>query len=370
MLIDAVDVFHVAHPMREPWTTAYGSDALVHAVLVRISGGGVEAWAESSPLELPTYSPEYASGVFQVVGTVMAPCIVGRELDSAAEVVDALSGFKGNSFAKAALEIGWWQLQTVLTGRPLFELLGGKDRPVAAGEALGVEASVDDLLARIDASFRSGYQRIKLKVSPERDLVVLREVRRAFPDGAFHIDCNCGYTLDDWDMFEQLDELGLVMIEQPLGYGDVVDHAKLQRRMRTAICLDESCSSVPAMKAAIDLESCRIVNIKPPRVGGLANSLEIAALCGEAGIDCWVGSMLESSIGASANLALASLPGIELPSDVFPSRRFYDEEITEREFELCDPGLMRPLAEPASALTPMPTRLEQRTIAHRRVTTT
>src|SRR5262249_45190309 len=161
--------------------------------------------------------------------------------------------------------------------------LGGVDRDVAAGEALGVETSIDHLLARIQASVDGGYQRIKLKVQPDRDLVVLEEVRRTFPDVAFHIDGNCGYTLDDWPMFEALDKLGLVMIEQPLGYGDLIDHARLQARMETAICIDESCSSVEAARAAIELDACRIINIKPPRVGGLTNSLKIAALCADAG---------------------------------------------------------------------------------------
>ena len=364
MLIDTIDVFHVAHPMREPWTTAYGSDALVHSVLVRITGEGEEAWAESSPLELPTYSPEYAAGVMQTVAMVMAPSIVGKEFNSGGEVNEALSSFKGNCFAKAALEIAWWQLQSVLTGTPLFELLGGVDRPIAAGEALGVEQSLDDLLARIDNAFEAGYKRIKLKVSPDRDLIVLREVRRAFPDGAFHIDCNCAYTLDDWHMFEELDDLGLVMIEQPLSYGDIVNHAKLQDRMATAICLDESCTSVDVTKSAIELGSCRIMNIKPPRVGGLANSLAIANLCFDAGIDCWVGSMLESAIGASVNLALASLPQVQLPSDVFPSKRFYEEEISENDLQLSGPGLMRPFPGPANAFAPVLSRVEQRTIAH------
>jgi O-succinylbenzoate synthase len=190
----------------------------------------------------------------------------------------------------------------------------------------------------------------------------LEEVRRAFPDGVFHIDCNCGYTIADFPMFERLDKLKLAMIEQPLGYGDLHDHAKLQRAIETPICLDESCTSVATAQMAIELGSCRIINIKPPRVGGLSNSIKILDLCNRSNIQCWVGSMLESSIGGASNLAFASLPGISLPSDIFPSNRFYDPEISERPLELSGKGTMRPIDLPASAITPVASRLEARTI--------
>jgi O-succinylbenzoate synthase len=367
IVIDAIDVYHVGHPLREAWTTAYGSDAVAHSVLIRATSRDQEAWAEACPLERPTYSPEYAAGVFELITRVMAPVVIGQELASAQQVLALLGPFKGNRFAKAALEIAWWQLHSALTGTPLYRLLGGVGRAVAAGEALGVETSIDHLLALIQASVDSGYQRIKLKVRPDRDLLVLQEVCRTFPNVGFHIDGNCGYSLEDWPLFAQLDELGLVMIEQPLGYGDIVEHAELQKRMQTPICLDESCTSVEAARAAISLGACRVINIKPARVGGLTDSLAIAALCDESGLECWVGSMLESSIGGAANLALASIASIRLPSDIFPSQRFYDEEITERELVLSGPGTMRPLEVPASDLRPIPTRLAERTLAHARV---
>ncbi len=365
MRIDRIEIHHTAHPMQEAWSTAYGSDETVNGVLVRLCAAGAEGWAESNPLELPTYTPEYAAGVFRLLSDVMAPRIVGQELESAEALLAALQEFKANNFAKAALEIAWWNLQSGITGRPLYDLLGGSLRDIPVGEALGISSSLDELLQRIGKAFDQGYARVKLKVRPDRDLEVLQEVRRAFPDGQFHIDGNCGYSLDDLAMFRELDKLGLLMIEQPLGYGDLVEHAKLQREIETPICLDESCASVAAARAAIELGACKIMNIKPPRVGGLANSRRILALCREAGIACWVGSMLETSIGTATNLAFASLPGIDLPSDAFPSARFYREEITERELALSAPGAMRPLEVASSAHLPLASRLKGRTIESR-----
>jgi O-succinylbenzoate synthase len=278
-----------------------------------------------------------------------------------------LSEFKGNNFAKAALEIAWWNLQSSISGKPLHALLGGSVRDVPVGEALGITSSLDELLGRIQKAFDIGYTRIKLKVRPDRDIDMLNEVRRAFPKGRFHIDGNCGYSIDDMPMFEKLDRLNLVMIEQPLGYGDLLEHAKLQRAIETPICLDESCVSVAATRAAIELGSCKIINIKPPRVGGLANSIRILDVCRQANIPCWVGSMLETSLGTASNLAFASLPGIDLPCDAFPSKRFYAEEITERELDLSGPGTMRPLDVPSSAHAPLPSRLNARVVSHARL---
>jgi O-succinylbenzoate synthase len=364
MLIDAIDVYHLAHPMREAWSTAYGSDEAVHGVFVRLRSGEHEGWGESNPLEHPTYTPEYAAGAFETVARLFAPLIVGRDMETADSVGDALAEFRGNQFAKSALEIAWWALQSSVTQTPLYALLGGTLHDVEVGEAFGLTDSMDDLLGRIERATASGYTRIKLKVRPERDLDVLRQVRNAFPAVRFHIDGNCGYTLRDLPMFEKLDKLGLMMIEQPLQYGDLVDHAKLQRAIETPICLDESCNSISAAAAAIELGSCKIMNIKPPRVGGLSNSRRILELCRQAAMPAWVGSMLETSIGTVSNLAFATLRGVTLPCDAFPSQRFYDQEITALPTVLSGPGRMRPPDAPASEYLPLAQQVRERTIRH------
>jgi O-succinylbenzoate synthase len=364
MKIDAIDVYYLAHPMQEAWSTAYGSDEAVHGVFVRLRSGEHVGWSEANPLELPTYTPEWAAGVFQTVSKVFAPAILGKDMETADDVLKALVVFRANNFAKAALEIAWWSLQSSISGVPLYSLLGGSLRDVKVGEALGLTGSLDELLSRIGRAFETGYERVKLKVRPDKDIEMLTEVRRAFPRGKFHIDGNCGYTLDDLPMFEKLDKLGLIMIEQPLAYGDLLDHAKLQHAIETPICLDESCTSAAVTRQAIDIGACKIINIKPPRVGGLANSKRILDVCVAGNVPAWVGSMLETSIGTASNLAFATLPGITLASDAFPGPRFYAEEITEQILNLSGPGVMRPLDSPASALQPLATRLMERTISH------
>jgi hypothetical protein len=202
--IDSIDVYHVAHPMREAWTTAYGSDEAVQGLLVRMTSGEHSGWGKSNPFEFPTYTPEYAAGAFATVAHVFAPLVVGREMETASDVLAALAEFRGNNFAKAAIEIAWWALRSEISGQPLHALLGGTAGDVSVGEAFGITGDLNELLSRIQRAFDAGYRRIKLKVRPERDLEMLQEIRRAFPKGRFHIDGNCGYTLRDLPKFEQI----------------------------------------------------------------------------------------------------------------------------------------------------------------------
>lgn len=226
----------------------------------------------------------------------------------------------------------------------------------------------DVLLQHIAEAFDRGYGRIKLKVRPAHDIDVLHTVRAAFPDGGFLIDCNCGYTIDDLDVFRAMDELDLLMIEQPFAYDNLVDHATLQRAVRTPICLDEGCTSVQTARAAIELGACRVMNIKPPRVGGIRNSMAIIDLCAERGVGAWIGCFTETAIGSGCNLALASIPGISMVCEIFPTERFYDEEITATRMDLSGPGTMRPLDVSASGCAPTLAQLEARALQHVRVT--
>ena len=234
MRIDRFEVYHVAMPLIYPWRTAYGEDYDIHSVVVRAVSGEYDAWSESSPLRAPTYLTESAASVFHNVTEFFGPHVVGGEYDSADELNERMRVFKGNSFAKAAIEICWWTLQSAITGTPVHRLLGGETREVQAGADFGIQDSYDMLLGNIQQAVDGGFPRIKLKVAPEWDLEMLRTVRDAFPDTTFHIDCNSGYTLDDLPFFEAIDELGLAFIEQPLHYADVLDHAELARRIRDA----------------------------------------------------------------------------------------------------------------------------------------
>jgi O-succinylbenzoate synthase len=363
MRIDEITLYHVQHPLIEPWATAYGSDPSVHSVLVKMRSGHGSAWAESSPLRAPTYSPECAAGVFLVASQFMAPALVGHEVASARELLDRLAGIKGNPFAKAALEISWWMLKAQVDGAPLHRLLGGKPGEVRVGADFGLTEDIEGLLRRIQAAIDLGHERVKLKVKPGHDLHVLRAVRREFPRLVCHIDCNSGYTLKDLELFRRIDELGLAMIEQPLRHDDLIDHARLQKALATPICLDESCNSVASARAAIEIGACRYMNVKPGRVGGLQNAIDIHDLCRAAGIPCWVGGMIESSVGAGICLELATLPNFTYPADIFPSRRFFTEEISARELALSSPGRMRVEDATPWPYVPIEERLQRRTVS-------
>ncbi len=291
MHIDRIDLFHVAMPLISPWRTAYGEDTSVHSVLCRMSSGSLAGWGESAPLAAPCYSPEWGAGVFAVAKEWLAPAIVGQSLASGDQLQAKLAHFKGNVFAKAALDNAWWSLHARAVGKPLHLLLAeaagcqARDE-VPVGADFGVMDNIDELLAAIGPAVEQGFPRIKLKFRPGWDLPMLRAVRAAFPRQTFHIDCNSGYALADLPLFRQIDELDLAMIEQPLAHDDLLDHAALQAQIRTPVCLDESISGLRQAEQAIRLKSCQYVNIKPGRVGGLTVALKIHNVCRAAGMPC------------------------------------------------------------------------------------
>lgn len=328
MKIDRIEIYHVQLPLLSPWRTAYGEDPDAHSILVKMTSDGLSAWAESTPLLAPTYSPEAAPAAFVVVKEFLAPRLVGQEVASAAELNERLACFKGNFFAKASLEIAWWLLEAQRQQQPLGHLLGGTRQEVVAGADFGVQDSLDLLLEKIQGAVDYGFPRVKLKMKPGWDLEVMRTVRQTFPDLTFHVDCNSGYTLDDLPLFKELDQLGLAMFEQPLHHDDVVEHAELQKHLQTPVCLDESVRSVRDVRLAIQLGSCRVVNIKPGRVGGLQNAKDIHDLCEQNGIVCWVGGMLESSLGAGVCIELGTLSNFTYPNDIFPTRHFHRYDLT------------------------------------------
>lgn len=363
MVIDRIELYHVAMPLISPWRTAYGEDAVIESVLCRMASGSCDGWGESSPLAAPCYSPEWAGGIYETARRWLAPRLLGKELRTGADLQRELSIFKGNPFAKAALDTAWWGLESRRQGRPLHALLGATRDVVAVGADFGVEDSLDILLEQVGAAVAHRFPRIKLKFRPGWDLPMLAAVRRQHPDHPVHIDCNSGYTLADTPLFQQVDEYSLAMIEQPLRHDDVCDHAELQRRIRTPICLDESVTELSVTRTAIAQGSCRWVNIKPGRVGGLTNAVAIHDACRDAGIPCWVGGMLESAVGASHCAALAMLDNFTYPADIFPSSRFYREDLAERPLELVrDREGLPAVAAPPTLPAPDPTRLRQMTV--------
>ena len=366
MRIDRLDVYYVSMPLIYPWRTAYGEDADIHSVLVKATSGEHEAWSESTPFFAPTYLPESAGSVYYNVTEVFGPYLVGREYDTPQELNTRLDVFKGNSFAKAAVEIGWWTLESAMTGTPLHRLLGGETREVVAGADFGVQDSIDMLLGNIQTAVDAAYPRVKLKVRKGWDLDMLRTVTDTFPDMTFHIDCNSGYTLDDLPFFKAIDGMGLAFLEQPLHYADVLDHAELARQIETPVCLDETIVSVKAAEQAISIGACKYINIKAGRVGGLSNAVAIHDLARDVGIPVWIGGMLESAVGAALSVELATLENFTYPGDLFPSSRFYTQDLAEPPLEATPRLTFRPFTE--GLPTPDSERLAKLTVRSKSVT--
>ena len=287
------------------------------------------------------------------------PFTIGRGKKAGGRLQAMLSGIKGNQFAKSAFDMAWWDLYAQQLGLPLWEALGGKWPTVDAGADFGVMETVDLLLETIAGAVQQGYKRVKLKYRPGWELDMIAAVRGAFPDLTVHVDCNSAYTLDNVDMFKKLDQYGLAMIEQPLSHDDLVDHAALQAAIETPICLDESITSAAKARKAIKIKACGWINIKPGRVGGTTNAVEIHNVAQDSGIPCWIGGMLESAVGASHCLALATLPNMRYPSDIFPTDRFYTRDLATPPMVHSGPSQFRARNRPGVGAAPDPEMLRR-----------
>jgi O-succinylbenzoate synthase len=365
MVIEGIDVYWVRAPLAFVWRTSYTDQRHTDTVLVRMESGGVHAWGESCPPYIPAYSAEHTLATFHTVREHLAPRLIGQDLRSAEELLQHVEFVKGNQFARAALEIAWWVLEATRRGVPLHVALGGQGDHVAVGADFGIQDSLDTLMAKIQGAVAAGFPRIKLKIRRGWDLEVVAAARSTFPDFTFHVDANAAYTLGDLALFRALDRYRLAMIEQPLADDgmSLVDHATLQACLETPVCLDESALSLAHVQAAIRLGSCKAVNVKMARVGGLAASRDIQALCAEHGIPCWVGGMLETAIGGQICAELATLPNFSYPGDIFPSTYFYENDPGKPELVLAGPGRIATSRVPGIPQAPDPELLERWAVA-------
>ena len=350
--IESIEIYRVAMPLIYPFRTSFGDNDTIESVLLKITSGDLHGWGESAPWHHPAYTSECGAGVFMMIRDFLGPTLLGQEVSSGEELQKKLSPVKGNYFAKAALDLAWWDLHAKSRNQPLWKTLGGKKDVIDVGADFGVMESIDALLDTIDVALKAGFKRVKLKFRPGWDLDMVSAVREAFPNGVFHIDCNSAYTLDDAPMFKKLDRYNLAMIEQPLNHDDLIDHARLQQGLDTPICLDESIISTEKARKAIEIEACRWINIKPGRVGGLTVALSIHDICQQEGIPCWVGGMLESSVGAAHCIALATLSNFKYPSDIFPSDRFYKKDLSHPPITLSGPSEIKAFAGPGIGAEP------------------
>lgn len=338
-MIERIELRTVRLRLREPFRISSGVTWDRRIMLVVLEGGGARAWGECVAGETPNYSYETVDTAALMLDRFLVPALLASGAERAEQVGPVLDrAVKGHEMAKASLEMAFWDLEARLEGVPLTSLLGGTKKAVATGVSIGIQPSVEELLQRIEGFLAEGYQRIKLKVAPGWDAPMIARVRERFPDTMLTVDANAAYDETTVQGILALDEFRLAMIEQPFPPDDLLGMARLQERLETPLCLDESVTSPRRCDQALRLGSGRIVNIKPGRVGGHASSKAIHDRCEAAGVPVWCGGMLESGIGRAHNIALASLPNFRLPGDTSASRRYWERDVVVPPFELRSDG--------------------------------
>lgn len=337
--IKSVELTEINLPLVHFFETSFGRTYERRIILVRVEDAeGAEGWGEITCGEEPGYSDEWTDSAWVTAEKILAPMVVGKTVGSAAEVWDLMKWARGHRMAKSGIETSCWDLEAKKLVVPLWRHLGGVNREIDCGVSIGIQDSVAQLLDKIRVELEAGYKRIKIKISPRWDYDVIKAVRAEFGDILLMGDANSAYTLADIDKLKSLDEFGLMMLEQPLPYDDIIDHAKLQAKISTPICLDEPIKSPEDARKAIELGSGKIINLKNGRVGGHTQSKLVEKVCREAGMPVWCGGMLESGIGRAHNIAISTLAGYTMPGDVSASKRYWLEDIIEPAVEVSAQG--------------------------------
>jgi O-succinylbenzoate synthase len=337
MKLDSLSLHHISMPLVSPFETSFGVTHARECILISIQSEGLTGWGECVADRDPGYNYETTGTAWHILKDFIAPRLLGQDIIDAADFQVRVAGIRGHHLAKAGVEMALWDLQGKRLGRSLRDLLGGLRPRVDVGVSVGLQESPDALVQRVEQYLADGYRRIKIKIKPGRDVGDAEAVRKAFPHIPLQVDANSAYTLETCQVLRPLDRLKLLLIEQPLDEDDLWNHHKLQKQFHTPICLDESILSLQHARSALEMEACKIINIKAGRVGGLSQAVLIHDLCRAQGVPVWCGGMLETGVGRAANLALASLPGFSLPGDISASDRYYARDITHERFKL-DPG--------------------------------
>jgi O-succinylbenzoate synthase len=354
--VRAVELRLVGLPLVRPFRTSFGTSTEKVCVLARVETEHAEGWGESVADLEPDFSPEWNGSVWGALADFLVPALL-RAGDVGADDLDRVFGFvRGNRMAKATLIDAVLDAELRERGTSLAAYLGADRDRVPCGVSIGITDTVDALRSQVDGYLDEGYRRIKLKIEPGTDVERVTAIRADHPDTLLSVDANAAYTLEQVDVFHALDELDLLMVEQPLHFEDLVQHATLQRQVRTDLCLDESIRGPADAASAIELGACRIVNIKQGRVGGVLEARRVHDVCEGAGVPVWCGGMLETGIGRATNLALAAMPNFTLPGDTSGSARYFADDITEP-FVLASDGTMGVPRGPGIGVTPREDRL-------------
>ena len=330
MNITSIELREIRLPLIHFFETSFGRTTERRIILVRVvDRDGADGWGECTAGEGPFYSEEWVETAWPTLKDFLAPMVVNREVEEAADIYDLMKRVRGHRMAKAAIETACWDLEAKRSSVPLWKYLGGVQTEIPCGVSIGIQESPEELIEKIEKELSAGYQRIKIKIKPGWDLDIVRRVRERFPEICLMGDANSAYTLADVPLFRALDEFKLMMLEQPLAYDDIFDHAELQKQIQTPVCLDESIKTPADAIHAIDLGASRIVNVKLGRVGGHAQAKRVEAIARERNIPVWCGGMLESGIGRAHNIAMATLAGFTLPGDVSASSRYWEQDVIE-----------------------------------------
>jgi len=327
--IKKAELIHIKIPMKFTFTTGFGSISERETLIIKLtSKDGLVGYGESAALAAPIYLSETIQTCIHVLKDFLIPQLLNRSL-TLEEYMEEIRYIRGHQIAKHGVECALWMIQSLQTQQSLSQLLGGTQKTIDLGESIGMMDSVENTVSLVTKRIHEGYRRIKLKIHPGKDIELIKAVRQMHPTIPLMVDANSSYTLKDIGHLKKLDVYHLMMIEQPLAHDDIIDHAKLQKKLETPICLDESICSAEDARKAIEIGACRIINVKPGRVGGLIESLKIHALAKKYHIPLWCGGMLESGIGKAYNIAIASLSSFTLPADISPSALFYKKDITD-----------------------------------------
>ena len=334
MLINEIILRRIDMPFRVPFQTSRWIQRSKEAVIVEVRSEGLAGWGECVALSFPDYCYECTLTNWLILKEFLIPAVLGTSLETIADFRAAIAHITGHNMAKAGLEAAIWDLLGKRDGLSLQAMLGASADRVSVGVSVGIHDTPEQALETVEGYLNDGYRRVKLKIKPGHDIADIGIVRKHHPDLPLQADGNSVYRMKDIEHLRQLDEFGLLLLEQPLAADDIIDHAKLQARLRTPVCLDESILSVEHTRWAIELNACRVINIKPGRVGGIMEAVLIHNLCLEHGIPVWMGGMYETGIGRAANVAVASLPGFTLPGDISASSKYFFEDIVEAPFTL------------------------------------
>jgi O-succinylbenzoate synthase len=362
MKIEAVTLREIQLPLVHFFETSFGRTYSRRILLVTVHSEGVEGWGESVAGEDPFYSSEWIDSAWATLAKYLIPPLLGKRIESPRECASLLARVRAHRMAKAALENALWDAEALQKQKPLWKLLGGTRREIACGVSIGIQDSVEQLLEKIQTELAAGYRRIKIKVKSGWDINVLERIRSRWADITLSCDANSAYTLDQVEHLRKFDQFNLLMIEQPLWNDDIYYHTRLQKELRTAICLDESIVGARSAAFAAETSACRIVNIKVGRVGGFTEALAVHDVCRAHNIPVWCGGMLETGVGRAHNIALSTLANFSLPGDVSASKRYWKEDIIEPEVEVSPEGMIAIGDQPGTGYRVKPDLIEKLTV--------